>query len=117
MNTGLEIKKVGGRYLSRWVILFMTLLAPALQAQTLGSAKDYCQRGNERRGRGQLNQAIEDYDRAIELDPRMAPAFQGRGAARREKRDFAGALADFDRAVVLDPRSDKAYFERGSLRR
>src|SRR5262245_28839780 len=117
MKTVVKIKKIARRYVYWWAILLLALLAPVLQAQTLDSAKDYFQRGNERRERGQLKQAIADYDRAIELDPRMASAFRGRAVARQDLGDLAGALTDFDRAIDLDPQSYVAYFGRGTLHR
>lgn len=84
MKTGLETNKIARAHLSCWSVFLLALLAPALLAQTLNSAKDYCQRGRDSLERGQASQAIAHYDRAIELDSSLAAAFLGRGTARIE---------------------------------
>ena len=99
MNTSLKIEMITGHYLSRCAILLLVLFVPVARAQTSYSAKDYCQRAHERRERGQFKPSIADYDRAIELDPRLVHAFSGRGAARKaidvsiESAETIGAIA------------------------
>ncbi len=71
-----------------------------------------CARGSK----GSYVLAIEDYERAIGLDPRRTSAYLGRGAARAYRKDHGGALADFNRAIALDPKSEEAFFDRAFLR-
>jgi tetratricopeptide (TPR) repeat protein len=47
---------------------------------------------------GQHDDAIEDYDQAIKLDPNFARAYRNRGLARTKKGDKKGADADFAEA-------------------
>ena len=53
--------------------------------------------------------AIRDYDRAITLQPKYAPALVRRANAYQEKRQYEGALADYEAARQIDP---KFAFER-----
>jgi tetratricopeptide (TPR) repeat protein len=48
---------------------------------------------------GSLNDAIADYSRALELNPKDASAFLGRGQVFMECRDFSRALEDLDAAL------------------
>ena len=52
---------------------------------------------------GEVEQAIEDFDRAIAEDPFYANAFRSRGLARMEQGLFALAVTDFDEAFRLNP--------------
>ena len=53
--------------------------------------------------------AIRDYDRAINIQPKYAPALVRRAHAHQEKRQYEGALADYEEAAQIDP---KFAFER-----
>ena len=56
--------------------------------------------------RGQLNLAIKQLTKAIELDPDSAVAYLNRGMARQAKGDREGGEADFARARELKLSSD-----------
>jgi tetratricopeptide (TPR) repeat protein len=64
----------------------------------------------------QLEQAIDRYDRAIELDPQYARAFLNRGAARHDQGNLDVAIQDYTRAIELDPQFASAYNNRGIAR-
>jgi tetratricopeptide (TPR) repeat protein len=56
---------------------------------------------------GEYEQAIEDYDRAIALDPEFAGAYHNRGVAYRLMDNRDAAIADFERVLEL---SDDPYW-------
>ena len=58
-------------------------------------------------------QAIADYTRAIELNPKQANAFFNRGNAYFDKGDYDEAITDYTRAILLDPNNGPAFFKRG----
>jgi protein O-mannosyl-transferase len=64
---------------------------------------------------GQLDQAIEDFNKAIILDPASFKAYLNRGAAFINKGQFDQANADFDKAIALNPSYSEAYNAKGSL--
>lgn len=61
----------------------------------------------------QHEQAEADFDRAIELAPREADAFDHRGSERLALGKIAEAIADFDQAIALDPRREPGHWKRG----
>src|SRR6476659_1178043 len=60
-----------------------------------------------RQGRSLVNSkdypaAIDHFNRAIEIDPKYAPAHDGRGVAYLNQGELDRAIADFDEAIRLD---------------
>ena len=53
------------------------------------------------------------YNKAIELDPKQAMAFNNRGFAYYTKKDYDQALKDYDQAIALKPDFALAYNNRG----
>ena len=65
---------------------------------------------------GDLNGAIADYDRAIQLNPKFAVAYCNRGVAKVQKGDLNGVIADCDKAIQLDPKLAEGYAVRGAAK-
>jgi tetratricopeptide (TPR) repeat protein len=63
---------------------------------------------------GDVNRAIADYNRALELAPNDAEIYANRGNALVAAGQYQDAIADFTRAVELKPNFAKALFNRGS---
>ena len=53
--------------------------------------------------------AIEDYDKAIELDPNDAEAYNDRGSSYHRLGQNERAIEDYDEAIKLDPDNAEAY--------
>ena len=70
-------------------------------------------RGVKHSGKGRYDRAIEDYDKAIRLNPKFAIAWRNRGSTFALKRQYDRALEDFNEAIRLDPQSGIAYQTRG----
>jgi tetratricopeptide (TPR) repeat protein len=76
-------------------------------------AEQHYNKGVELREEGLHDQAIEEYDRAIELDPDFADAYVGRGDAYYYLGEYQPAIEDYDQAIELDPDYADAYDSRG----
>ncbi|MEN9226559.1 MAG: tetratricopeptide repeat protein [Thermostichus sp. HHBFW_bins_43] len=63
--------------------------------------------------RGDSLGALEDLDRALQLDPGYAPAYVNRSYVYNQMRLPEEALADADEAIRLDAGIPEAYFSRG----
>ena len=63
-------------------LLFILSISVA-QAQNPLSAKDYLKRGNTRFSKSDMEGAMADYTKALEIDPQLAEAHLNRGKARR----------------------------------
>ena len=66
--------------------------------------------------KGDLDGAIANFDRAIELDPKDDAPYFNRAQAKWQKKDTAGAIADYTRAIELGSTNPAAYNNRGNAR-
>jgi protein O-mannosyl-transferase len=76
--------------------------------------RSYNNRGIDQMNRGDLDQAIEDYNKAIEIHPDSPLGYNNRGDAYLNQGDFEQAISDYTRAMELDPRFVEAYYNRGT---
>ncbi len=87
-----------------WLLIVMVLLLAAgcATVQTeLNDAEAYVGRGHAYWSEGQSDQAISDYNKALEINPRYAEAYVGRGAAYRSTGQYDKAWEDVDKAQDL----------------
>ena len=56
--------------------------------------------------KGELDKAIADFSKAIEIDPKSAIAYNNRGWAYEGKKDYDRAIADYSKAIEIDPKYD-----------
>lgn len=82
-------------------------LAPLHQAYA------YNNRGTLERARGQFETAVQDFDRAIALNPDYVAAFMNRAESRFSTDGYAAAIEDYDRAIELTPDLAYAFYRRG----
>ena len=64
----------------------------------------------------EYSEAIEDYTKAIELDPKCFSAYEMRGMARDFKKKYREAIKDYDKAIKLNPKRVLTYLFRGSTK-
>ncbi len=67
------------------------------------------------RAKGQVDAAIDQYDIALELDPRFTWAHNNRGVAYYDKGGLNRAIQDFNKAISLDPKFAAAFNNRGMI--
>jgi tetratricopeptide (TPR) repeat protein len=77
---------------------------------------DLVNRGIEKAQNGDMDGAMADFNRAIELNPKDDAPYYNRAQARRLKNDTAGAIADYTRAIELGSTNPAAYNNRGNAR-
>ena len=90
-----------------------TPLAPV--APDLGEAQPYLEQGVAYIQSGQLKEAIDEFNKAIDLDPSIAIAYLYRGIAYAGQDRLDEALADYTRAIDLNPDDPAPYLYRGSI--
>jgi hypothetical protein len=61
-----------------------------------------------------LDSAIDNYTKAIELNPKIVEAYNNRGHIYSEKGYFDQAISDFTKALEINPNYPEAYFNRGN---
>ncbi len=77
------------------------------------NADDYYFRGCLYLGKEQYDNAIEDFNKVIALDPNDAKAYYNRGSAYSSKGQHDMAIEDCNRAIVINPNDAGAYNNRG----
>lgn len=62
---------------------------------------------------GEYDKAVNNFNKAITLNPQLAVAYLNRGLVWMKKGEYDSAICDFDKAVGLNPRYAEAYLHRG----
>jgi tetratricopeptide (TPR) repeat protein len=62
-----------------------------------------CNRGKAKLEDGDLDGAIADCTKAIDINPKLADPWNNRAIARIEKGDIDGAISDFTKLLELRP--------------
>ena len=78
------------------------------------TAEEFLNSGLDKREKGDNRGAIEDYNKAIELKPDDADAYNNRGNAYKALKEYQKAIADYTKAIELKPDYATAYNNRGS---
>ena len=63
----------------------------------------------------QIEQALDDFNVAIQLNPKYVNAYNNRGLLRAQAGDFENAVIDFTQAMMLDPLNPKYYQHRAEV--
>ena len=66
--------------------------------------------------RGQVREAIADYDKIIELEPDNVKAYLYRGQARVRAAEYHEAIIDFDKIIELEPDNAEGYYYRAEAK-
>lgn len=120
------LEKLGGKSSTRpdrrWIAaaaaLVVAIAIGVVAYRTLDSGEDldapaYTARATESLSQGRYDDAIQDFDRALALEPN-AERYYNRGLAHFSKSDGDKAIADWNSAIGLDPRDVRSYRQRGN---
>ena len=80
------------------------------------TAADFSARAAKRVTDNDLDGALADYDKALELDPKNLKTCYRRGLVRQTKGDLQGALADYNSVLSHDPKNADAFSNRGFIK-
>jgi tetratricopeptide (TPR) repeat protein len=93
-------------------IFIVYAIAFALQAHSQ-TANDYLQNGINKTNLKDYAGALQEYNKAIGIDPNMEGAYMMRGTTKHLLGDFNGAIRDFTKSIEINPVSADAYYCRG----
>ena len=94
-----------------------TKILQAADETTSNRAIAYYARAGAYKTKGDNDQAIADYTKAIEANSRYADAYAGRGIVYQIRGNNDDAIADYSKAIEIDPRYANAYVGRGMVYR
>jgi tetratricopeptide (TPR) repeat protein len=91
----------------KWVTALVILCILGIAAPYISSYVAY------RKSPIRQEQAILDFNKALEENPKDAEAYLKRGIAQAEKGRYKQAISDYNKAIEINPRNAKAYINRG----
>jgi len=124
-NKELEARQKRRRNLIAVAALLVAVLVPAIilfqgyyqakRQSALDQAASFTLEGIEEAGKGDVDQAIEKYNRALESRPEYPEALYNRGLAYLEKKDDERAMGDFNEAIAAKPDFAEVYVGLGNV--
>ena len=103
------------------LILLLVVSAVGCQEIYCGRALEYIANGSKLVGDEEYEQAIEEFDKAIEVCPDSISAHRERGEAYYRMEEYGQAIADYTKAISLFPESGRkhdsyadVHFKRGN---
>ena len=73
----------------------------------------YSNRGTAYVRKGQYDEALADFSRALEINPKVPQTYYNRGVAYQLQGRYDEAVADFNSALKINPRHAASHFNRG----
>jgi len=77
------------------------------------NAEAYYKLGIAWHRKGEYDRSINQYSKAIEINPRYVQAYISRGVAYARKGQLDKAISDYTRAMEINPKCALAYYNRG----
>lgn len=97
----------------RYLTLAMTLLLAAGCGFGVPDYDDAVLDGVSNLNLNKAEKALEDFNRAIEIDPSRADGYLGRANALNTMGRYEASLKEYDKAIEIDPKLANAYVNRG----
>jgi Tfp pilus assembly protein PilF len=94
-------------------LLLGVLSVPIIQHKRAVAVQAQVNQGALMLGRGNYDQAIQNFTTAIQMSPKDEPALVGRGIAYEAKGNHAAAIQDLDAAIKMQPGDERALAGRG----
>ena len=93
------------------ILIVLALLCMPAFAQT--TAIDWNNKGDALRSQGKLDEAIQAYDKAIDINPQYAEAWNGKGLVFEVQGKYDEAVNEYDKAIDIDPQFIFAWNNKG----
>ena len=77
------------------------------------TAKEYFESAILKERNKDYKGALANYNKAIEINPKLILAYNNRGNVKSDLKDYKGAISDFNKALVINPKDVFSYSNRG----
>ena len=95
------------------IIFSLTILGAEAKPPAGSDASNHVNKGVELAQQHKYDEAIKEFNAAIEANPKSAKAYLNRGTAYRALQKYDEAMADFAKAIEIAPKDEMGYIERG----
>jgi S1-C subfamily serine protease len=89
---------------------------PPIADKTNSNADDLFVAAQHKSERGYYQEAIDDYDSTLALNPNFTEVYFRRGIAHSSLQHWPEAMADYTRSIASAPDHSEAYIHRGNIR-
>jgi tetratricopeptide (TPR) repeat protein len=94
------------------ILISFSCISTQKKQGELRDVQFYNNRGIAYGNKGEYDQAISDFNKAIEISPRYADPYNNRGVSYSRKGKNDEAISDYSKAIEIDPKFVKAYHNR-----
>jgi lipoprotein NlpI len=96
-----------------FIYIFSIILSILIFSSCQRKPEDLKLSGDNKHGSGDYLGAIQDYNQAIEINPKYDVAYHARGKAKLKVGDYNGAIEDFTKLLKINPGYYDAYGDCG----
>lgn len=99
------------------VIIFILVLSAVFyfMSSPKNKVKTYANRGLDFYKEGKFEEAIEQFNKAIEINPEISGLYRGLGGAYLELGDYGKAIENFEKALSMNPNNPNTYNGLGEV--
>ncbi len=101
--------------MKRILCLFGLLFLLTINSSWAQTAKKYFSSGEKYQTAKSYNEAVDNYSKAIEMDPNYVKAYISRAECYEILGKKSEAAEDYKRATIFSPKEKELYFKAGSL--
>lgn len=76
------------------------------------TAEDFFYLGVSNAKKGNIDESISNFSKAIELNPKLSQSYYNRGLGFIKKKNYDFAIDDFNKAIEINPKYSEAYNNR-----
>lgn len=96
-----------------FIVICLVLFANVVNCYgAKGKAEEFFEQGKKFSSVENVDQAIDNYSKAIKINPKFSKAYNNRGIAYIWKKQYDLAIVDFSKAIESDPQNGQAYHNR-----
>ncbi len=99
--------------INKFVLLFCIYPFLSCYSQT---SSDYYKRADLKYDQKNYQGAIEDFGKAIEVDPKFIKAYKKRGQSKAMLQNIPGAIEDWTKVIEINPRDSDTYVNLGTAK-
>ncbi len=100
--------------MKKWIILVVLAAVLFSTIACLSPEYQHLNKGDKYSEKGQWDNAITEYNSALEVNPDLLEALFNRGTAYVEKGMYDKGIEDYSRVIELDPENTLAYWQRST---